>query len=310
MKIVTLAAAAERLGWDYRYETTVLASGPVEAGMLEGDLVVVGSGDPSLVAADGMADRVFADWAEQLKRHGIRTIAGRVVGDDNAFEEETLGFGWSWDDLPDDYAAGVGALQFNENAVRVTVAPGPAAGDSAGISVTPAGSGLAIVNAVVTGAAGERGVRQRAPAAGQLTAGAARLDPGRRRSVYAGGLGRQPDAVLRRRAAQRADRQRHRRPRPGRRYRRRRGTRRGRRALLSVSYRSAPLSTLAVRLMKASQNQYAETLLKTVSDGVGVRSAGGRPGRGAGHPPEVGRSGGRADSARRLRALALRLRHA
>ena len=78
-----------------------------------------------------MADRVFADWAERLKQRGIRTIAGRIIGDDNAFDDETLGFGWSWDDLPDDYAAGVGALQFNENAVRVTVAPGPAAGDYA-----------------------------------------------------------------------------------------------------------------------------------------------------------------------------------
>ena len=55
---------------------------------------------------------------------GVRTIAGRIVGDDNAFDDEALGFGWSWDDLPDDYAAGVSALQFNENAVRLAVAPG------------------------------------------------------------------------------------------------------------------------------------------------------------------------------------------
>src|SRR3954471_16865374 len=40
MKIVTLAAAAERLGWDYRYETKILETGPIDSGTLEGDLVV------------------------------------------------------------------------------------------------------------------------------------------------------------------------------------------------------------------------------------------------------------------------------
>src|SRR5258708_39674604 len=46
MKIVTLAAAAEKLGWDYTYETRVLTAGPVNDGVLNGDLVVVGSGGP------------------------------------------------------------------------------------------------------------------------------------------------------------------------------------------------------------------------------------------------------------------------
>src|SRR6185295_3518932 len=88
MKIVTLAAAAEKLGWDYRYETTVAAAGSIDGGTLNGDLIVTGSGDPSLVEADGMADRVFAGWATELKQRGIRAISGRVIGDDNAFEEE------------------------------------------------------------------------------------------------------------------------------------------------------------------------------------------------------------------------------
>src|SRR5438105_792341 len=129
MKIVTLAAAVEKLGWDYTYETTVRIAGRIDNGVLEGDLVVVGSGDPSLMAADGSADGLFSRWAGQLEAAGVRSIAGRIVGDDNTFDDETLGFGWSWDDLPDDYAAGVGALQLNEDAVRITVVPGAAAGD-------------------------------------------------------------------------------------------------------------------------------------------------------------------------------------
>src|SRR5712692_5601526 len=52
MKIVTLAAAAERLGWDYTYETQVFAAGEIESGVLRGDLIVVGSGDPSVTDKD------------------------------------------------------------------------------------------------------------------------------------------------------------------------------------------------------------------------------------------------------------------
>src|SRR5262249_54563501 len=99
MKIVTLAAAAERLGWDFSYDTRLYASGPIANGVLEGDLVVVGSGDPSIDDWDGAASQLFQTWADRLKDAGIRTIAGRIVGDDDAFEDEGLGAGWAWDDL-------------------------------------------------------------------------------------------------------------------------------------------------------------------------------------------------------------------
>ena len=47
MKIVTLAASADRLGWDYTYTTRFFSVGPIDAGVLQGDVLVVGSGDPS-----------------------------------------------------------------------------------------------------------------------------------------------------------------------------------------------------------------------------------------------------------------------
>src|SRR5258708_6836253 len=149
MKIVTLAAAADRLGWTFSYETRVFAAGPIDAGVLRGDLLVVGSGDPSI----GESPDTLGAWAEQIHARGIRMIAGRIIGDDNAFDDDGLGFGWSWDDLPDDYAAGVGALQFNENAVRITVGAGAAAGDWAGIVVSPTGSGLMVERALTTASA-------------------------------------------------------------------------------------------------------------------------------------------------------------
>ena len=48
VKWVTAVAAAERLGLDHTFETSILATGPVKGGVLSGDLVIRGDGDPSL----------------------------------------------------------------------------------------------------------------------------------------------------------------------------------------------------------------------------------------------------------------------
>ncbi len=61
MKILTLAVAAERLGWDYTYETTLVTAAPVVGGVLKGDLIVVGTGDPTIGGRGGSATRVFED---------------------------------------------------------------------------------------------------------------------------------------------------------------------------------------------------------------------------------------------------------
>lgn len=148
MKIVTLAAAVERLGWDYRYETTAMALGPLEDGVLGGDLLVVGSGDPTIEGWEGnpSIDR----WADELKARGLRRIDGRVIGDDNAFEDEGLGHGWMWDDLAASYSAPVSALQFNQNSAQVTVTPGPSTGDRPAVEVRPPWAPLTIRNLLTT----------------------------------------------------------------------------------------------------------------------------------------------------------------
>ncbi len=71
MKLATLAAAAERLGWAYSYETRLIGHGTLHPGFLDGDLLVVGSGDPSIDDWDGAATRLFQSWAEQLKASGV-----------------------------------------------------------------------------------------------------------------------------------------------------------------------------------------------------------------------------------------------
>ena len=171
-KLLTVAAAARRLGWNYRYTTRVLATGPVKAdGTLDGDLVIVGSGDPTINPRHPDRWAVLDDWAGQIAARGVKVINGHLIGDDNAFAEPGLGSGWSWDDLVTGYGSPIGALQYNENQVELLVGPGMTAGAAGIVSMSPMGSGLLVDNQVVTVAADQptRVVSERMPGWSMLT---------------------------------------------------------------------------------------------------------------------------------------------
>ena len=147
-KLVTLATAAEAVGWDYAFETTLTTAGPVTDGVLSGDLVVSGNGDPTL---EGSAGEHLSSWIDALLASGLRRVSGRVVGDDDGAEEPLPPFAWAWDDLGYPYGALPGALNLSGNAVQITVAPGPRAGAPAALTVATDARELPITSDVVTG---------------------------------------------------------------------------------------------------------------------------------------------------------------
>ena len=268
LKVVTLAAAAERLGWDYRYDTKVFASGTISGGVLHGDLIVVGSGDPNLDDWAGDATRLFGDWAAQLNAAGITSIDGRIVGDDNAFDDDIFGPGWTMDDVATGFAAGVGALQFNEGNVQLRLGPGDAVGDKAIVTVSPASSGLTVTNLIVTGPANSAPTvtRRRLPGSTRLELRGSLPFRGRpypqnfsvdnptlyfvtalRDALVADGIAVRGPAVDIDDIS----------PTPS----------HGGMTPL-ITYQSPPLSMLATTMMKLSQNQFAEALLKTIGNGT------------------------------------------
>jgi D-alanyl-D-alanine carboxypeptidase/D-alanyl-D-alanine-endopeptidase (penicillin-binding protein 4) len=268
LKIVTLAAAAQTLGWNFSYETRLLATGSIRESMLDGDLLVVGSGDPTIVERDGMSARLFDDWANQLKSAGITAIAGRIVGDDRAFDDEPFGFGWSWDDLDDGFAAGVSALQYNENRAQVTIAPGTSVGRPATVTVAPSGTGLIVSSAVTTVASGGAIHPRRLPGSdrielrGSIRAGAEPAvlsvsvdNPARffvtalREALIARGITVRGPAVA---VRELSDAPAH------------------DDARVVVTHRSAPLSALMTLPFKFSLNLHEETLLKTIGASMGM----------------------------------------
>ena len=156
MKTVTLAVAADQLGWDFSFDTKLVPAGPISGGVLNGDLVIVGSADPSLDDWDGTASSVFASWAAQLKALGVRTITGRIVGDDRVVADSGFGRGWMWDDMAEDYSPPVSGLQFNQGVAKVIVSPGDTVDAPATMTIWPAFAPLRVVNSVTTAAQGSR----------------------------------------------------------------------------------------------------------------------------------------------------------
>jgi serine-type D-Ala-D-Ala carboxypeptidase/endopeptidase (penicillin-binding protein 4) len=138
MKIITGAVALAQLGPDYRFRTTLLATGPIVEGKLRGDLVIVGRGDPS--ASDHMrGDAMLAmlELADSIAARGILRIEGRIRTDGDAFPGAIYGYGWSWDEVDEPYSAGVDELYFNEGFSRIVIRGGAFPGEPVTAAVLP-----------------------------------------------------------------------------------------------------------------------------------------------------------------------------
>lgn len=151
-KLLVASAALESLGPDYRMQTAVYEKGKRAQGVLEGDIFLVGGGDPVL----GWED--LRSLAKQVKKAGINRIKGNVVADDTLFDDVRLGIGWSWDNEPYYYSAQISALNLRGNVADVWVRPGIAPGAPARVELIPSIRYLGIENLCKTSAAGSQPV--------------------------------------------------------------------------------------------------------------------------------------------------------
>ncbi len=151
MKILTSSTALTQLGPDYRYRTSFLARGTIVDGTLNGDLLVIGRGDPS-VSDHMMHDAMLPlrAIADSIASRGIRHITGRVIPYGDAFPGEVLGYGWTYDDFEDSYSAPIDELLFNEGFSELHVRGGDAPGAPVRVEVRPARSVPRVRNTAVT----------------------------------------------------------------------------------------------------------------------------------------------------------------
>lgn len=149
-KLLVSAAILEKLGPDFTYKTEAYSRGRIIKGVLEGDLIIRGGGDPVTETAD------LTGLAKAVRAAGITRVKGSILVDDTFFDDQRLGWGWSWDGLPYYYSAEISALNLNRNTVAVFVYPAKKAGARAEVKLVPETDYFAIENTAVTGPEGSK----------------------------------------------------------------------------------------------------------------------------------------------------------
>ncbi|HEX9693217.1 MAG TPA: D-alanyl-D-alanine carboxypeptidase/D-alanyl-D-alanine-endopeptidase [Gemmatimonadales bacterium] len=164
-KLIVSAAASALLRPRFTVTTTVYGSGTFDSGVLRGDLIVYGRGDPTFSAhcyatatppagaCDSLWTRMGA-LAETLARRGLRHVTGAIVGDGSYFEPQLLHPAWQMYDVNWHYAAPVSALGFNDNSVNVIWSPGPSPDAPARIRFEPDLAAFTFENRTTTVEAG------------------------------------------------------------------------------------------------------------------------------------------------------------
>jgi D-alanyl-D-alanine carboxypeptidase/D-alanyl-D-alanine-endopeptidase (penicillin-binding protein 4) len=146
MKIYTTAVALDLLGADYQWRTSVYADKqPDASGVVDGNLTLYGRGAPDLDSKKGLAS-----LADQLYQRGVRQVRGNVIGEDSYFRGELYGLGWQWNDLQWYFGAEPSALTINENSVELTISPGKKSGASATLTLNRGANYLHLVNHTAT----------------------------------------------------------------------------------------------------------------------------------------------------------------
>ncbi|UCG16231.1 MAG: D-alanyl-D-alanine carboxypeptidase/D-alanyl-D-alanine-endopeptidase [Phycisphaerales bacterium] len=149
VKLFALAAAVEVLGPDFQFRTVLATRGS--------DLVVIGDGDPSL--GDPVSSKedgreitaVIDEWAAVLKERGLSNVKGDLIIDESIFDDRWVHPEWPAEDIRRRYAAPVGALNFNENCIEVTVWPARRAGQPVQWSARPRTSLIDVKNRCKSG---------------------------------------------------------------------------------------------------------------------------------------------------------------
>lgn len=145
LKILTAEAALIYLGPEYKFSTQLLTDAKeIKNGVLQGNLYVVLSGDPSLTYED------LVDLLLSLRNQQIQAIAGNVYIDNTAYDQRFYGPGWEWKDKSYCYAAPISASIINHNCLSFKVAPAKASGQAAQVMTSSKLFYPTIKNSVVT----------------------------------------------------------------------------------------------------------------------------------------------------------------
>lgn len=158
LKTITAATAFSILGKDFQFQTTLAYTGTITTdGILKGNLIIIGSGDPTLGSwrYQNKENVVLMQWVTAIKSAGIKKIEGSVIGDDRIFGTQTTPEGWVWQDIGNYYGAGTSGLAWRENQFDIHLKPGSSTADEVKVvKAVPATPYVQIINELKTGSPG------------------------------------------------------------------------------------------------------------------------------------------------------------
>jgi serine-type D-Ala-D-Ala carboxypeptidase/endopeptidase (penicillin-binding protein 4) len=127
MKLISSATALMTLGENFTYSTILEYDGYIKDSVLNGNIIIKGSGDPSLGSwrfkTQPDYKQITELWAKEIKDLGIKEIKGRVFGDGSIFDENVIADTWIWGDMGNYYGSGAYGLNMNENLYWATFKP-------------------------------------------------------------------------------------------------------------------------------------------------------------------------------------------
>lgn len=150
MKLVTTAAALEKLGSDHRLTTRLAISGKLEKGILKGNLIIIGGADPTLGSKKLGHEQFLQDWVQVLKEKGIYRIEGNIIADMSCIDSMGVNRKWTWDDIGNYYAPGIYGISYLDNTIRVKFQSGKAGSRTWIVGTDPDVEGLIFDNQVLS----------------------------------------------------------------------------------------------------------------------------------------------------------------
>jgi len=128
-KLTATIASLELLGPDYKYQTQVYIRGEIMRNQLHGDLIVVGSGDPSFgsgIAGSASADSILSKIYLALQKIQVKKIKGSIIIDPQVLPYNHLSIpgSWQWEDMGNYYGAGIYGVNWRSNSFSIQVVRG------------------------------------------------------------------------------------------------------------------------------------------------------------------------------------------
>lgn len=123
-KLFTTAAALDTFGPDYTFATKIYYDGKIKGKTLEGDIYIVGGGDPTLASKyfDISLEDAFCAWVDALKIKGIKKIKGNIYADNTLFKD-TLPVYTTYQNIGNYFAAPADALTVKDNSFTIYFEP-------------------------------------------------------------------------------------------------------------------------------------------------------------------------------------------